>query len=172
MHDVLEGVAQYEVKELIRHFIQDHTITLNQINTEIEFFPYSYNDIRDKPTAISPATLSSADHNIKQKGIVIVHYVNCHYLAAQMWCLSRLLPLMIGKDVGADDQHWDNFLLLLKIMDYIFAPIVSQEVASYLRVLIDDHHREFVRLYPSCPVTPKLHYMIHYPEWMSRCVCI
>ena len=85
-----------------------------------------------------------------------------------MWCLTRLLPLMIGHAVPADDQHWDNFLLLVAIIDYLLAPVVHPEVASYLRVLIDDHHNEFVRLYPSCPVTPKLHYMIHYPEWINR----
>ena len=52
-------------------------------------------------------------------------------------------------------------------MDYVLAPVVSQDVTSYLRVLIEDHHTEFKMLYPSSPITPKLHYIIHYPEWIS-----
>uniref|UniRef100_A0A1X7V576 C2H2-type domain-containing protein n=1 Tax=Amphimedon queenslandica TaxID=400682 RepID=A0A1X7V576_AMPQE len=33
-------------------------------------------------------------------------------------------------------------------------------------VLIEDHHEEFVRLYPFVAVTPKMHYMVHMPRLM------
>ena len=69
MHDVLEGVAQYELKELLKYLIDKKYITLNSFNNELEKFPYSYSDIKDKPTPISSTTLYSSDHNIKQKGM-------------------------------------------------------------------------------------------------------
>ena len=84
-----------------------------------------------------------------------------------MWCLARLLPLMIGHRVPEGDRHWSNFLLLLTIMDYLLAPVVLHDVTSFLRVLIDDHHTEFVALYSQCSVTPKFHYMVHYPKWID-----
>ena len=56
------------------------------------------------------------------------------------------------------------FLTLLTVIDYVFPPRTSQEVVSYLAVLIKDHHEEFKRLYPDSPITPKLHNMIHIPE--------
>lgn len=68
MHDVLEGVAQYELKELIKHLVEDRIYTLAGINSVLGKFPYSYVDIKDKPTLISASTLSSSDHHLKQKG--------------------------------------------------------------------------------------------------------
>lgn len=89
-------------------------------------------------------------------------------LAAQMWCLSRLLPLMLGDKVPETDRRWKNFLMLLEIMDYVFAPTLSQDHVAYLHVSIEEHHQTFIDLYPSCNITPKLHYMVHYPQWISR----
>lgn len=89
-------------------------------------------------------------------------------IAAQMWCLCRLLPIMIGDKVPADDPNWKNILLLLDIMDIVFSPVISQDQISYLAVLIEEHHSNFIKLYPSCPITPKLHYLLHYPQWISR----
>ena len=53
MHDVLKGVAQYELKEVIKHLIEDHILTLTDINHILKYFPYSYADIKDKPTLMS-----------------------------------------------------------------------------------------------------------------------
>ena len=41
--------------------------------------------------------------------------------ATQMWCLGHFLPLFIGHLVPEGDIFWDNFLMLLTIMDYVFA---------------------------------------------------
>ena len=85
-----------------------------------------------------------------------------------MWTLARLLPLMIGELVPSDDPYWDNFLLLLTIADYVFAPVTSVEIAEYVKTLIKDHHQTFRELYPDQPIIPKMHYNIHLPEWMKR----
>lgn len=90
------------------------------------------------------------------------------FLASQMWCLARLLPLMIGDIASEDEPHWDNFLLMLSIVDYLFAPVTSGDIASYVKLLINEHHQAFCNLYPNAPIIPKLHYMIHLPEWMTQ----
>ena len=64
-----------------------------------------------------------------------------------MWCLGRLLPIMIGEHVPVGDHKWNLFLLLLDIIDYVFAPKTTLEIISYVAVLINDHHTEFRRLY-------------------------
>lgn len=79
---------------------------------------------------------------------------------------------MIGEKVSEDNDHWGNFLLLLTIMDYLFAPVLSPDCTSYLKSPIDEHHRGWIELYPSCNITPKMHYMIHYPEVIERWVFI
>lgn len=85
-----------------------------------------------------------------------------------MWCLCRLLPLMIGAMISQTDSRWQNFLLLLEIIDYLFAPVLSRDHVGYLQILIEEHHQAFTELYPFCNITPKLHYMVHYPDWISR----
>ena len=74
MHDVLEGTAQYEVKELIKHLIEEKILSLNEFNQNLVNFLFSYVDIKDKPTPLIPTTLSSSDHSMKQKGTYI--YMN------------------------------------------------------------------------------------------------
>ena len=91
-----------------------------------------------------------------------------------MWCLAWLLPLMIGELVPQNDPYWQNFVLLLTITDYIFAPVTSDDITSYIKVLLKEHHERFCELYPNAPAIPKMHYMLHLPEWMERyveCLC-
>ncbi len=88
-----------------------------------------------------------------------------------MWCLARYLPLIIGDLVPEDDEKWNLFLMLLTIVDYVFAPRTTPDVIAYVRFLINQHHTEFRRLYPDCVMIPKQHYMVHIPEWMERWVC-
>ena len=75
---------------------------------------------------------------------------------------------MIGHRVPEDDEHWRNFLLLLRILDYMFAPVVSKDCVAYLKELISDHHGDFKVLYPGCSIIPKMHYMVHYPETIEK----
>ena len=51
-----------------------------------------------------------------------------------MWCLGRLLPLMIGHHIPQDNEHCLNFLALLQVIDYLFAPAISHECVDHLRV--------------------------------------
>ena len=79
-----------------------------------------------------------------------------------MWCLARLLPLMIGEYVPEDDDQWGLFTKFLMILDYTLAPSINEEITEYLRKVIEDHHSRFFELYP------KRHYMIHFPDWMKK----
>lgn len=97
-----------------------------------------------------------------------MHHYCFFNLAAQMWCLGRLLPLMIGSDVPPGNECWDCFLLLMTIVDYVFAPVTSKEILDYLKELIETHHKLFKEVYPLSPIIPKLHYVVHIPEWIKR----
>ncbi len=44
-----------------------------------------------------------------------------------MWLLGRLLPLMIGDLVPEGDGKWENFLLIMKIVDRLFSPKLSSD---------------------------------------------
>ena len=85
-----------------------------------------------------------------------------------MWCLARLLPLMVGELVQVQDPKWENFILMLTITTYLFAPVTSVEIVPYLKALINEHHESFCQLYFDSLVIPKMHYVIHLPDWMLR----
>lgn len=154
MHDVLEGVLRFEVKELLKYLIDNNYLTLKSINSKIISFPYDGSDITTMPTIISAEHLQSSDHKLRQN-------------ASQMWCLGRLLPVMLGERVPEENENWECFLLLLTIIDYIFAPNISKDTLPYIQELIKDHHEMFKELYSSCNVIPKMHYMIHIPKWIE-----
>ena len=82
--------------------------------------------------------------------------------------LARMLPLIIGDLVPEDNPFWKLFLLLLEILDLVMSPRSTPAIASYLRQLIQEHYTYFCELYPDCPLTPKLHYMIHIPNWILQ----
>ena len=75
---------------------------------------------------------------------------------------------MIGSDVPPGNECWDCFLLLMTIVDYVFAPVTSKKILDYLEELIETHHKLFKEVYPLSPIIPKLHYVVHIPEWIKR----
>ena len=91
-------------------------------------------------------------------------------IASQLWCLGRLLPMLISDLIPEFDPYWDNYLLLLTIIDYIFAPTLSKSSSAFLTCLIKDQLTEFCELYPNCSIIPKQHYLIHIPAWINKYV--
>lgn len=88
--------------------------------------------------------------------------------AAQMWCLGKHLPLMVGNLVPEDDERWILFCTLLEIVDIVFSPVTCIDTIGVLEGLIEEHHSKFRALYPGRSIIPKMHYMVHYPSHMNR----
>ena len=98
----------------------------------------------------------------------ILFMYTCEYIAIQMWVLGRFLPAIVGEFVAADDSHWECFLILLHIVDYLLAPKITHDEVSHLKFLIEEHHSMFVELYPEASVIPKLHYLLHTPRMIMK----
>ena len=57
IHDILEGSLQYEVKELLKHFINtEKYFTLDELNKKISEFPYVLSDKATRPANCSNCT--------------------------------------------------------------------------------------------------------------------
>ena len=89
------------------------------------------------------------------------------HIASEMWSFSILLPLWIGDKIPDDQPQWECYLLLIEIVKYTTAQLTSIASSEYLAELIDQHHREFKKCYPSTSITPKLHYMVHLPRLLT-----
>ncbi len=68
MHDLLEGVLPYEVKNLLRHLVANDHINGSQLNGIMESFEFGFMEISNRPTPISKATLKTKDNSLKQNG--------------------------------------------------------------------------------------------------------
>lgn len=148
MHDLFEGVVPYELKLLIRHCVRQHYFSIDELNERILQFDFGDN----KPAQIDHLILSRPVKKIRQS-------------ASQMVVLSRTFPLLIGDRIPVG-KNWESWLLLLKICSIIIialSPICTHDTVAYLRVLAEEKLYTFKTLYPDVTVTPKLHYMIHYP---------
>jgi hypothetical protein len=64
-----------------------------------------------------------------------------------MWCLARILPLVIGEWVPEDQPQYGTFLLLRAVLDITMTPVTSLEKVMYLREIIDEHHQLFLQSY-------------------------
>lgn len=68
MHDVLEGVLEYEVKLLLLHCIEVGYFNLKLLNERIRAFAFGQHESSNKPSEISATTLCAADNSLKQSG--------------------------------------------------------------------------------------------------------
>lgn len=150
MHDVLEGVALHETSLLLHYCISEAKyFTLSEYNESLTKLYYEYTE-SDKPAPITRNTFAS-DAKLR-------------LTASQSLLLVRILPLLVGGKVPESDPRWQCFLIQRKVIDLLACPVSSVDQTGSLKVLICDHHEEFVRLYSEEAMIPKFHYLIHYPD--------
>jgi len=69
MHDILEGVLQYECKEFLKYAISDAKyITLDELNQRLLGFDYGYYNDKNKPSPLSTRTMNAENNTLKQSG--------------------------------------------------------------------------------------------------------
>ena len=76
MHDVLEGVLQYEVKIMLQTMVEvEHYLTLNELNSRLGRVELGYMEAKDRPSPISDQKLFGAGHLLNQAGIIVYMYM-------------------------------------------------------------------------------------------------
>lgn len=113
MHDLFEGVVQYELKLLIIHLVWERYTTIDLLNDRIEPFDFVHN----KPSLID-SNLCRSTTKIRQS-------------ASQMMALSHFLPLLIGDKVPETDENWASFVVLIKICSISLSPICTYDTILY-----------------------------------------
>ena len=68
LHDVLEGVLQYEAKELIKVLVKEKHITVNLLNERIQKFDFGHADDKNKPSVIKDTKMRNNDQSLGQRG--------------------------------------------------------------------------------------------------------
>lgn len=149
MHVMLEGVVPQEMKCALKYLILSGDIDLDCINSGIKGFTYSPSDVKDKPCPISVSTMASNDNKLKQS-------------SGQMLILLKIFPYILN---SIKDNIYVQFIIeLIEITQIIFAPLLFKETIQKLRAMIEQHLKKFKELFPDNNVTPKQHYMLHFPS--------
>lgn len=69
MHDILEGVLPYVVKNILKVFIHEKKFfTLDELNNRVMLFDYGYYNDTNRPAAIKQQRLAANDNSLKQHG--------------------------------------------------------------------------------------------------------
>ena len=144
MHDILEGVGKMEVKLVLSQLIHENCFDQAMLRARIRSFNYGFTDRKNKPSEIVASTLRVKDSTLENS-------------AAQMWCLLRLLPLMIGDKILRGHAHWALLMKLRDVMDIVFARAITECMCHFLRFLIEDHHSHFKKLFPNTNTETPLH---------------
>ena len=157
MHVFLEGVLAYELKYLLRHYIEEEsTFSLQDLNQEIQTFSYGYSHIKDKPCIIKATDLDRQSSSNPGQGV------------ANMWLLAQVLLIILRKFVTTDSRHWECFSSLLEIMGIVFSTRISLETIVYLRSAIKNHLLLFKTAFPDAPIIPKQHFLVHIPSQILK----
>ena len=70
MHDIYEGVLQYETKLLLRTLVSKKKyFTLEEFNSRLENLELGYMESKSRPTLVSHQTLYSESNSLKQNGL-------------------------------------------------------------------------------------------------------
>lgn len=70
MHDLLEGVLQYEAKLILQHCILEQSyLSYDAFSDRLERIELGYMEMDDRPTHITRSVLTNGEKNLGQKGM-------------------------------------------------------------------------------------------------------
>jgi predicted metallopeptidase len=78
------------------------------------------------------------------------------------------LPFIVGDLFVAYDKHWLNFLLLHKLFNLTFAYVYDERTVKELKVTIELYLENFIQLHKNERITPKMHYLTHFPSQLEN----
>jgi len=146
MHDVLEGVCRYVLVALLNCLISEKMLfTLDTLNSRIAAFSYDHSS---RPPCLSIDQL-------KKRSLIMS--------AIEMLNLVLSLNLRIGDLVVDNDDEWQVFLLLRKLVLYCCGLNFSAEELVHLEFIVAEFLQEYMSVFGG-PLTQKFHNLIHYPR--------
>lgn len=137
-----------ELAHCLNLFIKNKYFKLLELNDLIKQFRFRFTDDLDRPQSIPV--------NFASRGTI---GGNAH----ENWSLIRLLPFIIGERIPVDDQAWQLLMTLKDIVELSVANVHSPKSLAYLDQKISVHRHRFQELFPHLNLTPKHHFLEHYP---------
>lgn len=159
MHDVLEGVCLYTLKNILLFFIYTKKyFNLQTFNDLVKKFAFGPNESGNKPPKVTEKRLKDRDSQLSLS-------------AAEILCLTRYLGLIIGEYVpkdtgGKPNEHWQLYQLLRRILDIVTNPRITRCDSKTLEQLVIDFNSLYIKLFGQ--LKPKFHFLTHYPSLLLK----
>ncbi|KAK3926396.1 Bifunctional lysine-specific demethylase and histidyl-hydroxylase NO66 [Frankliniella fusca] len=151
MHDILEGVAKYDICQILFYliFVREY-LSMESFHLRVSDFHYGPLEAGNRPPV----------RKITRHAIV---NDSMNLSAAEMLCLVRNLSQMVGDLVPEGDRVWRFYLTLREIVDILFALNMAPGTEDYLHAIIQDHNTMYIELFHQT-LKPKFHHMLHYRD--------
>ncbi|KAL3202211.1 hypothetical protein MRX96_042632 [Rhipicephalus microplus] len=153
MHDILEGGMECVIRHVLGSLVGDRVIRKQDLE-RISSFKYGFHDKKATPLAVTIAFLNG---KASMRGS-----------ASQKWCLFRLLPQIYAEVLPEGNSHWEVYLAYRHIADIILAEKIPRSCVPYLQVKVEEFLELYTVQYPNAAVTPKLHFLLHYPKYILK----
>ena len=150
MHDLIEGTIQNLILKLVQMAVREKKVSLALLNSRLE---EACQHVRDRPNLFTNRITSTS-------GVVVGS-------AAQKWQLYLIMPQILGQYMDEGNDAWLCYLLLREVTDLVFAPVIERSCLTFLEDLIAQFLTHYVSVFGVGQLTPKHHYMIHYPRLIS-----
>lgn len=151
MHDLHEGVLSLMLCKILKYCITKKYFTLDQLNKGFQNFKYGHAEVKNKPSLIFKQHLNK--NKINQS-------------AAQTSLMANALPLLVSGFIPPYDKKWLCFTTLLEISRIITSHSVAESEILMLEFLISDFLTSYKECFPSERITPKMHFLVHYPRYI------
>ena len=161
MHDVLEGIAPSTINLVLEDLLSKKVVDGQALNKTMRTFPYSPADT-NRPGKLVGGAKGCAPHLRRSRPT-----------ANEAWILLRLLPLLLlhagasaaslGRNAG-----FGLILRLIRIMQILVMLSLSHREIDLLRLEIREFLSQLLQCFPKVHLTPKHHYLIHYPGQILR----
>lgn len=161
MHDFDEGVAKKDLEVILKHFIiKKKYFSLNKLNFITKHFNYGEHEIKNRSPPFK--------YIYKYKNKKRLKEIKIKSSATETICFIKFLPIMIKHLVPEKDPVWSFLLKVVYLNDLLNLDSYSDVDIEKLRKAITDHHKTFLRLFPNECLTPKCHFLLHYPDIIKK----
>lgn len=153
MHDILEGGVGVVLRQVLCGLVEDEVLKKEDLD-KVKSFNYGHNDKKAAPVPVKETFLTGK--------------ACLRGTASQRWCLFRLLPQYFAESIPEGNRHWEVYLAYRHVVDIILAGRIPKDCVPYLQAKVEDFLELYTTQYPNAVVTPKLHYLLHYPKYLLK----
>lgn len=152
MHDLFEGACHIILTEILNNFIRVRKLfTLSDFNYRLRQHNFG-------PLGANKNIASITTDMIKNRQL--------QTSASEMLTLFCHFPYIVGDLVEPDLPEWQIYLMLREIISIVLEKVIHKDTHILLKTLITEHHELFQTIFKK-RLSPKLHFMIHYPRIMK-----